>query len=77
VFDTESKRAFGEPQGLEKLRAVCAAVEPFPVLAIGGISLENVESCLQAGVSGVAAIRLFSNLEALAHVVKFVNSQTW
>lgn len=59
VFDTESKRAYGEPQGLDKLRAVTGEVVGFPVLAIGGINRENMESCYEAGASGVAAIRMF------------------
>ena len=59
VFETESKLVFGAPQGLEKLRAVTNEAGGFPVLAIGGISLENMQSCLDAGAHGVAAIRMF------------------
>ena len=59
VFDTESKRAFGEPQGLEKLRDTCRAVQDFPILAIGGVNSENAASCLEAGASGVAGISMF------------------
>ena len=40
VFATPSKAAFGAPQGIERLREVCASVE-IPVLAIGGVNLEN------------------------------------
>lgn len=60
VFDTESKQAFGEPQGLEKLRDACRAVEPFPVIAIGGINFESLGSCLDAGAQGIAGIRMFN-----------------
>jgi thiamine-phosphate pyrophosphorylase len=60
VFETESKRAFGPPQGLEKLREVTSALKGFPVVAIGGVNLENVGECFNAGASGVAAIRLFN-----------------
>lgn len=60
VFATPSKAAFGPPQGLERLREVCAAVE-IPVLAIGGVNFENARACLDAGAAGVAAIRLFQD----------------
>jgi thiamine-phosphate pyrophosphorylase len=58
VFATPSKLKFGQPQGLEKLREVCAAVR-IPVLAIGGVTFENARECLAAGAAGFAAIRLF------------------
>ncbi|MBZ5642806.1 MAG: thiamine phosphate synthase [Acidobacteriia bacterium] len=58
VFVTPSKAAFGPPQGIERLREVCAAVK-IPVLAIGGIDLGNARVCLDAGAAGFAAIRLF------------------
>lgn len=60
VFETESKRAFGPPQGLEKLREVATALEGFPVVAIGGMNLENVLECFRVGARGMAAIRLFN-----------------
>ena len=63
VFETESKRAFGPPQGLNKLRDVARALDEFPVLAIGGITLENIPACLSAGARGVAGISLFSHPE--------------
>ena len=58
VFATPSKAAYGAPQGLAKLADLCRAVS-VPVLAIGGISVENAASCLSSGASGIAAIRLF------------------
>jgi thiamine-phosphate pyrophosphorylase len=60
IFATPSKAAFGAPQGLDCLARVCRAVK-IPVLAIGGITLENAESCLVAGAAGIAAIRLFQD----------------
>lgn len=62
IFETESKRAFGEPQGLDKLREVARALGEFPVLAIGGITQENASACLVAGARGIAAISLFERL---------------
>jgi thiamine-phosphate pyrophosphorylase len=68
VFATPSKAAFGAPQGLDMLARVCRAVT-IPVLAIGGISPENASACLNAGASGVAAIRLFQEAADLTGLV--------
>ena len=62
IFDTESKRAFGAPQGLDKLREVTRALGEFPVIAIGGITQENSEAVFAAGASGIAGISLFERL---------------
>jgi thiamine-phosphate pyrophosphorylase len=54
----EKKDAPGTlPQGLEALTQACHA--KIPVLALGGVTLQNAHSCLQAGAAGIAAIRLF------------------
>jgi len=58
IFHTPSKENFGAPQGLPRLAEVCDAVD-IPVLAIGGITTENAQACINAGAAGLAAIRLF------------------
>ncbi|PYU13386.1 MAG: thiamine phosphate synthase, partial [Acidobacteria bacterium] len=57
------------PRGLDRLAEVCNAVA-VPVLAIGGITLENAADCLSAGASGIAAIRLFQDAPDMAAVVR-------
>jgi thiamine-phosphate pyrophosphorylase len=46
-----------KPTGLSQLRLACQY--NIPVLALGGITLANAKSCLEAGAAGIAAIRLF------------------
>jgi thiamine-phosphate pyrophosphorylase len=60
VFETESKRGFGPPQGLDELQRVTTELEDFPVLAIGGVTLDNADSCFAVGASGFAGISWFS-----------------
>ncbi len=69
VFATPSKAAYGAPQGLERLAEVCRAVS-IPVLAIGGITLENATACVSARASGIAAIRLFQDEADLPAVMR-------
>lgn len=57
VFAPVFGKKDGQPAGLEALGQTCRA--GIPVLALGGITLQNAQSCLQAGAAGIAAIRLF------------------
>ncbi len=64
----EKKDAPGaQPAGLARLREACN--KKIPVLALGGVTLENAQSCLDAGAAGIAAIRLFQEND-VAQVVK-------
>ncbi len=56
IFDTPSKRKYGAPQGLEKLAGVVAQTK-LPVIALGGINLENTRQVLDRGAHGIALIR--------------------
>jgi thiamine-phosphate pyrophosphorylase len=69
IFATPSKAAFGEPQGVARLAAICGSLT-IPVLAIGGMTLENASACLRAGAAGIAAIRLFQDAPDPAAVVQ-------
>ena len=55
VYDTASKRAYGPPQGLERLAEVGRTLR-IPVIAIGGITPERVPEVLAAGARGVGVI---------------------
>jgi thiamine-phosphate diphosphorylase len=61
VYTTKSKPGATVRSGLSQLREVCRTVS-IPVLAIGGISKDNVSEVAAAGAAGVAAIGIFTDI---------------
>jgi thiamine-phosphate pyrophosphorylase len=53
--------------GISALREVCQL--KIPVFALGGITVENAASCLDAGAAGIAGIRIFQE-NRIAEVVR-------
>jgi thiamine-phosphate pyrophosphorylase len=72
VFDTPSKRQYGESVGLTQLRKVTSDLAPFPVLALGGVTTDKVADCIRAGAAGVAAIRMLGDPLQLGRVVNTI-----
>jgi thiamine-phosphate pyrophosphorylase len=56
VFGTATKATGYAPVGLEPVRAAVRLAAGIPVVAIGGITLENAGSVLAAGAASVAVI---------------------
>jgi thiamine-phosphate pyrophosphorylase len=76
VYDTPSKQQYGPPQGLEKLKHVCAGLD-IPVLALGGIDLSRITSVREQGAFGVALIRGIWNSPDIEHEsLKYINALT-
>jgi thiamine-phosphate pyrophosphorylase len=69
VFLTASKAEYGSAVGINQLESVAREVRPFPVLALGGVTLENAAECLRAGAQGIAGISLFSEPTELREIV--------
>lgn len=58
VFESRNKPAGHPVAGLSTLQKVCRAT-PLPVIAVGGISIENAAAVVAAGAKGIAGIDLF------------------
>jgi thiamine-phosphate pyrophosphorylase len=56
VFPTETKSDHDPVVGLDGVRSVRRAIGSFPLVAIGGISLNNAKSVIEAGADSVAVI---------------------
>ena len=75
IFPTGSKPAGTAWLGLETLKRAAAAVH-VPILAIGGITADNVRSVAAAGAAGFAAIGLFTGLRKETHAERGAELQT-
>lgn len=75
VFDTISKRQYGEPLRLAELKKVTFELAPFPVLALGGVTTNNVADCLHLGAAGIAAIRMLNDRLQLHRVVNEIRER--
>ena len=60
------------PAGLAALQEACRA--KIRVLALGGVTIDNAASCLNAGAAGVAGIRLFqeNKIEDVARALRAI-----
>jgi thiamine-phosphate pyrophosphorylase len=55
IFATNTKGDSGFPCGLEMLKNVCDCVN-IPIVAVGGITKDNVADVIRAGADGVVAV---------------------
>jgi thiamine-phosphate pyrophosphorylase len=69
IFASMSKPGYGPAMGLGNLEIACRAVQ-IPVLALGGVTTQNADACLQAGAAGVAGISLFQGSTDLCGLVR-------
>lgn len=74
IFETPSKLSYGRPLGVATLKEIAGPLNPFPLLALGGISETNAADCLHAGAAGVAGISLFADGGRIKNVVKSILS---
>ena len=62
IFATDCKKGV-PPRGLSYLRQICAGVD-IPVFAIGGIHVDNMDSCLDAGADKVCMMSDLMKIQA-------------
>jgi thiamine-phosphate pyrophosphorylase len=72
VFEKKDTKRV-QPQGLDALRDASKA--KIPVLALGGVRVENAASCIEAGAAGIAGIRLFqeNSIEEVVRILRCVD----
>lgn len=63
---------YGEPQGVLQLENVIKELNPFPIIALGGVNLDNAAQCLSVGAFGVAGISLFADPSRLESIVRAI-----
>jgi thiamine-phosphate pyrophosphorylase len=59
VFEKITQEGKLPGHGLEALKAAAEVARPIPVFALGGVTIQNAPSCIQAGAAGIAGIRIF------------------
>ena len=69
VFGTKTKADAEEAKGIEALKEVKKKVS-IPVIAIGGINLENLKEVIDAGADGVAVISAIVKAENIEETTK-------
>lgn len=63
VFHTPSKAGILDPVGTAMLAGARAALPSAIIVALGGITAENAQSCIAAGADGIAVIRSIMQAE--------------
>jgi thiamine-phosphate pyrophosphorylase len=76
VFETVSKKDYGEPVGLESLHEVATSLT-IPVVALGGIKRSNFRDALDAGAAGVAGISMFTDTQDISALVATIKAGTY
>lgn len=64
VFKTTSKADAGDALGVAKLQEL-VELSRYPIVAIGGITLDNLPETMATGVKGFAAISMFTQMTAV------------
>jgi thiamine-phosphate pyrophosphorylase len=69
MYPTSSKIKSSPPKSLKELEAVCTSIK-IPVIAIGGITVDNTASLYKRGASGIAVLSSFSQSQNPKSVIE-------
>lgn len=72
VFETISKPIYGPALGLRKLAEAAQDLKSFPIIGLGGVTVDNAADCLAAGAAGIAGISLFEDPKRVGELVERV-----
>lgn len=70
VFSTPSKADAGDAIGLEGLQKMRALIGGLPMVAIGGITPENYQECIENGADGISLISAIAGSEDVGNAVQ-------
>ena len=72
MFQTSTKDA-GRPKGLRSLRNICSKIN-IPVVAIGGISSENIRDVMDVGADACAVISVIQSGDIRANIKRMMRA---
>ncbi len=74
IFPSKSKPGYGPQIGLNCLRSIAQSTN-LPVIALGGVSIENARECLEAGAAGIAVMGDVMRADDPAALFRALNEQ--
>ena len=74
IFPTKTKGPGHPIQGIEKLKELVKEI-PVPVVAIGGITKENIDSVLETGVDSIAMITALTQAPNVEEATRYFVTQ--
>lgn len=69
VYETISKKVYGAALGIEALHKTAERLKGFPLIALGGVTIDKFDELLAAGASGIAGISLFAETTRYKEIV--------
>ncbi|MCG7340026.1 thiamine phosphate synthase [Staphylococcus sp. ACRSN] len=70
MYQTTSKNDASAPVGPEMIQTLRTYINDFPIVAIGGIQLENAPTILQKGADGISIISAIAQSNSVTNTVR-------